>query len=128
MSKSILTGREMLRCIYDRYVSSFPVKGLDMGKAMVAIDLRVAAEKPGRVSMSYLAISTTLLTINIGTKPETTPLCTIHTKVGELRHTINLPYPAAILAGQDQEHSKFFWSLGVSLVALALSVDAIIAH
>ncbi|APR05324.1 hypothetical protein [Thauera chlorobenzoica] len=47
---------------------------------------------------------------------------------GELRHAINLPYLAAILAGQDQENSKFIWSLGVSLVALALSVGAIIAQ
>jgi hypothetical protein len=49
-------------------------------------------------------------------------------KAGELRHAINLPYLAAILAGQDQEHSKFIWSLGVSLVALALSVGAIVAQ
>ena len=49
-------------------------------------------------------------------------------QVGELRNAINLPYLAAILAGQDQEHSKFVWSLGLSLVALALSVGAIIAQ
>ena len=49
-------------------------------------------------------------------------------KVGDLRHAINLPYLAAILASQDQEHSKFVWSLGVSLVALALSVGAIVAQ
>ncbi|WP_202899887.1 hypothetical protein [Acidovorax sp. JHL-3] len=49
-------------------------------------------------------------------------------RAGDLRHAINLPYLAAILAGQDQEHSKFAWSLGVSLVALALSVGAIIAQ
>nr|WP_298149388.1 hypothetical protein [uncultured Pseudoxanthomonas sp.] len=49
-------------------------------------------------------------------------------KVGDLRRAINLPYLAAILAGQDQDHSKFVWSLGVSLVALALSVGAIVAQ
>lgn len=49
-------------------------------------------------------------------------------QAGKLGHAINLPYLAAILAGQDQEHSKFIWSLAVSLVALSLSVGAIIAQ
>lgn len=48
--------------------------------------------------------------------------------VGQLNNAINLPYLAAILASQDQEHSKFIWSLGVSLVALALSVGSIVAQ
>ena len=47
---------------------------------------------------------------------------------GDMRHAVNFPYLAAILAGHDQEHSKFAWSLGVSLIALALSVGAIIAQ
>ncbi len=48
--------------------------------------------------------------------------------VGELRNAVNLPYLTAVLAAQEQEHSKFAWSFGVSLVALALSVGAIIAQ
>ncbi|RBA78579.1 hypothetical protein BRO03_17450 [Xanthomonas oryzae pv. oryzae] len=47
---------------------------------------------------------------------------------GDIGHAVNFPYLAAILAWHDQEHSKFAWSLGVSLVALALSVGAIIAQ
>lgn len=49
-------------------------------------------------------------------------------RVGEMNNAVNFPYLAAILAGHDQEHSKFAWSLGVSLIALALSVGAIIAQ
>ncbi|RYE50852.1 MAG: hypothetical protein EOP21_02850 [Hyphomicrobiales bacterium] len=48
--------------------------------------------------------------------------------VGSKRHAINFPYLATLLAAQDQEHSKFVWSLGVSLVALALSIGAIVAQ
>lgn len=129
MSKSIPTEREVLRCIYDTYETSFPVEGRSIGKVMVAIDVELVAEKLGcdrHILFGYLYYH-----LDHKYRYSTGENSSVHLfapKVGELRHAINLPYLAAILAGQDQEHSKFVWSLGVSLVALALSIGAIIAQ
>lgn len=59
---------------------------------------------------------------------DTTSVVLFAPRAGEMKNAVNFPYLAAILAGHDQEQSKFAWSLGVSLVALALSVGAIIAQ
>jgi len=129
MSKSIPTERELLRCIYNMYESSFPVEGPSIGKVMVEIDIEAIAKKLGcdkHILFGYLFYH-----LDHKYRYSTGENSSVHlfaSKVGELRHAINLPYLAAILAGQDQEHSKFIWSLGASLVALALSVGAIIAQ
>ncbi|GAA3988178.1 hypothetical protein GCM10022279_09110 [Comamonas faecalis] len=129
MSKRIPTERQVLRCIYDAYEPFFPVEGSNIGKVMVAIDIEAVAKKLGtdkHVLFGYLYYH-----LDHKYRYQTGENSYVHLfapKAGELRHAINLPYLAAILAGQDQEHSKFAWSLGVSLVALALSVGAIIAQ
>lgn len=129
MPKSIPTEREVLRCIYDMYEESFPVEGPSIGTVMVAIDLGAVAKKlccDKHILFGYLYYH-----LDHKYRYSTGENSSVHLfapKVGELRHAINLPYLAAILAGQDQEHSKFIWSLGVSLVALSLSVGAIIAQ
>ena len=129
MPKSIPTEREVLRCIYDMYEAAFPVEGSDLGKVMVAIDIPAVAEKLGcdkHILFGYLYSH-----LDNKYRYRTRENSSIHLfapKVGELRHAINLPYLAAILAAQEQEHSKFIWSLRVSLVALALSVSAIVAQ
>ena len=128
MSKSIPTERSVLRCIYDMYQSSFPVEG-PSGKVMVAIDVEAVAKKldcDKHILFGYLYYH-----LDHKYRYSSGENASVHLfapKAGDLRHAINLPYLAAILAGQDQEHSKFIWSLGVSLVALALSVGAIIAQ
>jgi hypothetical protein len=129
MSQSIPTERKLLRCIYDMYAGSFPIEGSSVGKVMVAIDIEAVAKKLAcdkHILFGYLYYH-----VDHKYRHSSGENSSIHLfapKAGELRHAINLPYLAAILAGQDQEHSKFIWSLGVSLVALALSVGAIIAQ
>jgi hypothetical protein len=46
-------------------------------------------------------------------------------KVEEKRHAVNFPYLAGILAGHNEEHLKLLWSLGLSIVALVLSVGSL---
>jgi hypothetical protein len=110
------------------YKDSFPVEG-PSGKVMVAVDIAAIASKLGcdkHMLFGYLYYH-----LDHKYRYASGENASVHLfapKVGELRHAINLPYLAAILAGQDQEHSKFIWSLGVSLVALALSIGAIIAQ
>jgi hypothetical protein len=49
-------------------------------------------------------------------------------QVGSERHCVNFPYLAAVLAEKNEEHKRQLWSLGLSFVALVLSVASIIAH
>jgi hypothetical protein len=129
MLRSIPTEREVLRCIYDMYEASFPVEGSSAGKVMVSIDINAVAERlhcDEHILFGYLYYH-----LDHKYRYSAGENLSVHLfapKAGELSNAINLPYLAAILAGQDQEHSKFIWSLGLSLVALALSVGAIIAQ
>lgn len=129
MPSRIPTERQVLRCIYNAYEPQFPADGAQAGRVFVQIDMEEIASRPGcdkNVLFGYLYY-------HLDHKyrypsGENSHVHLFSPKAGQLRNAINLPYLAAILAGQDQEHSKFAWSLGVSLVALALSVGAIIAQ
>lgn len=129
MPNYIPTEREVLRCIYSMYETSFPVEGQSVGKVWVEIDVESVAKKLGcnkHILFGYLYSY-----LDHKYQYRTGGNAAVHLfapRAGELRHAINLPYLAAILARQNQEHSKFMWSLGISLVALALSVGAIIAQ
>lgn len=129
MPSRIPTERQVLRCIYDTYEPHFPVEGAQSGKVFVQIDMEKIASRLGcdkNVLFGYLYYHLDHKYRYLSGERSHVHLFT--PRAGELRNAINLPYLAAILAGQDQEHSKFAWSLGVSLVALALSVGAIVAQ
>lgn len=49
-------------------------------------------------------------------------------KVGDTMHCIHFPYLAATLAEHDAEHSRFAWTLWLSIAALVLSGASIIAQ
>lgn len=129
MPKHIPTERQVLRCIYDTYEPVFPVEGSTSGKVFVQIDIELIAKQLGcdkNVLFGYLYYH-----LDHKYRYSSGEKMSVHLftpRAGELSNAINLPYLAAILAGADQEHSKFAWSLGVSLVALALSIGAIIAQ
>ena len=129
MRASIPTERQVLRCIYDMYEPSFPVEGSNSGKVMVAIDIDVVAKKLG--CNKHLLCGYLYYHLDHKHRYKTGENAFVHLfapRAGELRHAVNFPYLGAVPVGYDQEHSKFTWSLGVSLVALALSVSAIVAQ
>lgn len=129
MPKRIPTERQVLRCIYNTYEPNFPSEQSQAGKVFVPIDVEAIAAKlrcEKDVLFGYLYYH-----LDHKYRYSSGERSHVHLFVptaGGMRNAINLPYLAAILAGQDQEHSKFVWSLGVSLVALALSVGAIVAQ
>jgi len=131
MSEKIPTERQVLRCIYDMYLPQYPFqpeKG-PIGQVMIPIDIESVANRLG--TSKYLLFGYLNSYLDHKYRHKTGENSYIHLfapVVGDMRHAVNFPYLAAILAGHDQEHSKFAWSLGVSLVALALSVGAIIAQ
>lgn len=131
MSKPIPTERKILRCIYDMYESQFPhelEKG-SIGQVMVSIDIEAVASK--LKCSKYLLFGYLYYHLDYKHRYKTGENSSVRLfapRAGEMKNAVNFPYLAAILAGHDQEHSKYTWSLGVSLVALALSVGAIIAQ
>lgn len=129
MYKRVPTERQVLRCIYDMYEPFFPAEGSAAGKVFVQIDIEAIAQRlrcEKNILFGYLySYLDRKYRYQTG---ESTFVHLFAPRAGELKHAINLPYLAAILASLDQEHSKFTWSLGVSLVALALSVGSIVAQ
>lgn len=129
MPKRVPTERQVLRCIYNMYEPLFPAEGSTAGKVFVQINVEAIAQKlrcEKNILFGYLYSY-----LDHKYRYQTRESTFVHLfapQAGDLKHAINLPYLAAILASLDQEHSKFAWSLGVSLVALALSVGSIVAQ
>lgn len=105
-----------------------PEKGA-VGQVMIPIDIEAVANRLGTNKYLLFGYLNSYLDHKYRHKIGENSFIHLFTPVaGDMRHAVNFPYLAAILAGHDQEHSKFAWSLGVSLIALALSVGAIIAQ
>jgi hypothetical protein len=129
MNKPLPTERDVLRCIYEIYESVYPGKKPGENDPFISIDVESVAEKLG--CKPHLLFGFLYYYLEHKHRYQTGPnsyVTLFAVQAGNSRHAVNFPYLAAILSAHDQEHSKFQWSLGVSLVALALSVGAIIAQ
>lgn len=51
-----------------------------------------------------------------------------HINIQDKGHTVHFPYLTAILAGHDQEYKKQLWSTAFSVLAIALSVAALVVN
>jgi hypothetical protein len=129
MGTSLPTERQVLRRIYEMYESSYPGERPGIGETLIPINIRAVAEGLGcKPELLYGYLYYHLDHKHRYASGENAHVHLFTSQAGGLRHAVNFPYLAAILAAQDQEHSKYRWSLGVSLVALALSVGAIVAQ
>lgn len=131
MPAPIPTERKVLRCIYDMNETKYleEAQQAHLNQIMVPIDLDAVSSKLG--CSKYLLFGYLYYHLDHKHRYKSGENASVHLfapKAGPLQNAVNFPYLAAILAGHDQEHSKFAWSLGVSLVALALSVGAIVAQ
>lgn len=127
------TEREVLRCIYAMYEPAYPGTPPGGGRGendpYLSIDVRSVAEKLGckpELLFGYLYYH--LDAKHRYKTGENTHVHLFSLKVGDKRHGVNFPYLAALLANHDLEHRRQLWSVGLSLLALALSAAAIIAQ
>lgn len=134
MSKQALhTDREILQCIFDMYLPSYPGPDNKSGQAendpYLPIDLRAVAAR--------LACSAELLfgrlyySLDRKHGYATDGGARVHLfapLVGSKRHCVNFPFLAAILSEQRQENWKYNWTLWVAISAAALSVVSIVVQ
>lgn len=129
MGHSLPTERKVLRKIYDMYENAYPGPVPGETDPALPIDIHAVAERLGckpQLLFGYLYYY-----LDHKHRYKTGENAYVHLfakQVGKHRHAVNFPYLAAILAAHDQEHSKFAWSLGISLVALAISIGGFIAQ
>jgi hypothetical protein len=129
MGTKLPTEREVLRCIYDMYEAEYPGGASHEHDPFMPINVHAVSAKlkcSPELLFGYLYY---FLEHKYQYKTgENSYVGLFSPKVGAMRHAVNFPYLAAILAAHDQEHSKFAWSLGISVVALLLSIAAIVVQ
>jgi hypothetical protein len=131
--KKLPTEREVLRCIYEMYEPSYP--GIPHGAVRgendphLALDVNAVAKKlkcKPELLFGYLYYH--LDAKHRYKQSENVSVHLFALKVGQKRHGVNFPYLAALLANHDLEHRRQLWSVGLSLLALALSAGALVAQ
>jgi hypothetical protein len=128
--KKLPTDREVLACIYSMYESSYP--GPKLGG-------------PGGENDPFVPIDVPAIAARLKTKPELlfgrlyfhldpkyrykqeggASVNLFLLDVQSKGHSVQFPYLASILAGQEQEYRKLFWSMVFSVSALLISIAAL---
>lgn len=131
MSK-LPTDRQVLRCIYEMY-AAYP--GNSLGQAQgendpyLPIDIPDVAKRLDCKPELLFGRLYYYLDAKYRYKQENGALVSLfHLNIQGKRHCVHFPFLASILAGNEEEHKRHSWSLAVSIVALVLSVSAIVAQ
>jgi len=128
MTASLPTEREVLLAIYEMYDSSYPGSAPGENDPYLAIDIQQVAQKLG--CKKHLLFGYLYYYLDHKYRYQTTPNTYVQLfalQAGQLRHAVNFPYLSAILAAAKQEHSKYRWSIGISVAAFVVSLIALVA-
>ena len=132
MSK-LPTDRQVLRCIFEMYESSYPGKASDQGAGendpYLAIEIAEVAKRLDCKQELLFGRLYYYLDAKHRYKQENGAIVSLfHLNLQGKRHCVHFPFLASILAGHEEEHKRHSWSLAISIVALVLSVGAIMAQ
>ena len=130
---SLPTDREILKCIFEMYKTTYPGKELGQARGKndpyLPIDIpEVASRLDCSSEMLFGRLYYHLDAKHRYIQDNGAQVHLFSLKVGQEMHCVNFPYLAAVLAEKDEEHKKQIWSLGVAITALILSVASIIAQ
>jgi hypothetical protein len=113
------------------YESSYPGQATESGDRendpYVAIDVAAVAQKIG--CSSELLFGRLYYHLDHKyryTNDDGSIVPLFYLKVGDKRHAIHFPYLASILAGENRDFLRQIWTMGVSVVALALSLASLL--
>lgn len=128
---NIPSERDILQKIYTIYLDSYlrDVKKNSLNEIFVQINVEDVATALGmdkHLLFGYLRYLDRKYKKMSG--PNTAEAHLFMPKVGQYRHAVDFPYLVAILAGHDQEHSKFTWTLWLSGAAIFISLVSLLAQ
>jgi len=131
--KSLLTDRQVLRCIYDMHLQSYPGPELPNGKhendPYVPISVRKISAKLGCTPQLLFGRLYYHLDAKYRYKQDGGAEVHLFTpKVGGKMHCVHFPFLVATLAEHDAEHRRFAWTLWLSVVALVLSSASVVSQ
>jgi hypothetical protein len=123
------TDREILKCIYTMYESSYPGVPVGANDPHLQIDISAVAKRLKCKSELLFGLLYYHLDAKHRYKKDSgANVGLFELNVGNKHHAVNFPYLAAILANHNLDHRRQLWSVGLSLLALALSAGAIVAQ
>ena len=129
MSK-LPTDRQVLRCIYSIYKSSYPgakpTQTRGENDPYVPIDVRTVASRLN--TQPELLFGRLYYHLDAKHRYTQQGGASVHLFLLDVQgkgHSVHFPYLAAILAGHEQEHRKLFWSMVFSVSALLVSVASL---
>lgn len=126
------TDRQVLKCIYKMYQGDF-IKATTGElqtpgrKTYVPIDIDAVAAKLG--CNPYILFGRLYFHLDFKHRYEQGDGSQVNlflANAGDLRHAVNFAYLAAILAGHEQEYRRLLISIGLSTVALAISIFSLL--
>lgn len=127
--KKIPSERTVLKTIYEIYYTDYVQKKATnrLGEIFVNIDVSMVADELAvdkHLLFGYLRHLDRKYVMK--SKPHVAEAHLFAIKVGEFRHAVDFPYLAAILAAFEEEERKFNWTRGLSVLALIISIAALI--
>lgn len=127
----IITDRRILKAVYDRYYSDFTSftkgDGSRSSKIYVPIDCKVIAKEFDiDPDIIFGRLYYHLDKKHGYTKDDGTKVHLFAHKVGDDIHAVNFPLLAAVLAEHEQSYYRFLLPLGLSVLALAISVISLV--
>jgi hypothetical protein len=128
--KRLPTDRDVLRCIYSMYGSSYP--GTKPGQVRgendpyVPIDVRAVASH--LETQPELLFGRLYYHLDAKHRYQQEGGASVHLfllNVQDKGHSVHFPYLSDILAGHEYEHRKLFWSMVFSVSALLISLASL---
>lgn len=120
------TDREILRCIWNMYSSTFPRSDIEAGNVFIPIDVEAVASKLGtdkHLLFGRLYYDLRVRHLHRDPLEPNRSISTLFEKaVGQQRHAVNFPYLTAVLAGLEEQRRRDLWTTGLAILALVVSV------
>lgn len=131
--RKLPTDRDVLRCIYEMYAADYPgplkPDGHGENDPYLPINVHhVATQLKCKPELVFGRLYYHLDAKYRYKQDNGAIVGLFHLNFLTRGNCVHFPYLSSILATQDDEHRRETWALGVAIIALALSVAAIVAQ
>jgi hypothetical protein len=129
----LATDREILRLIYETYKDRYPGKKSETGRGendpYVPIDLvSLAHQLNCNPELLFGRLYYHLDRTHRYRQDNNALVPLFYLKLDERMHVIHFPYLSSILADLEDKHRRERWALGISIVALVVSIASVAAN